>query len=239
MKRIILASLLSIFLASCTHFDHETIKGNGKMVTQSRDINGFDRLEVSGGLDVYIMQDSSFSVKVDADENLQDYIIIEKKGNTIVIRQKNNTNLRSTGKIKIHVSAPAFHRLEASGASNITGDNLISTNDQIEIEATGASDIELELKCPKVDTHINGASGILLKGQTKELTIEGSGASHAKCYELLSETTSVDISGASHADVFASVKLDAEASGASTISYKGNATVTKSESGASNVEKSD
>ena len=64
------------------------------------------------------------------------------------------------------------------------------------------------------------------------------GAGKAHCYELLSETTKVDISGAGDADVFASVKLDAQVSGAGSVTYKGGATnVAQQVSGAGSVKK--
>ena len=45
------------------------------------------------------------------------------------------------------------------------------------------------------------------------------------------------MSGACDAEVFASVKLDVNASGASHVKYKGNATVTRNVSGAGSVKK--
>ena len=48
----------------------------------------------------------------------------------------------------------------------------------------------------------------------------------------------MDISGAGSAEVYASVKLDAEVSGAGTVRYKGNATnVSQHVSGAGSVNK--
>ena len=95
----------------------------------------------------------------------------------------------------------------------------------------------MELKAPSVSIDVSGASTAIVKGQTKDLFIEGSGASNAKCFELLSENAEVDVAGASNADVFASVKLNAEASGASDVRYKGNAAVTQNASGAGSIKK--
>jgi Putative auto-transporter adhesin, head GIN domain len=52
------------------------------------------------------------------------------------------------------------------------------------------------------------------------------------------ENTKVDISGAGSAQVFASVKLDAEVSGAGSVTYKGNAVnVSQHVSGVGSVNK--
>ena len=232
------AFFFAILFSSCKYVIGKRINGNGKVITQSRTFSGFTRVDVSSAIDLYVKQDSVFSVKVETDENLQQHIIIEQDGNTLRIKQQNNTNLDATGKIKVYVSAPLFKSLEASGACDIIGENVLTATDEISIDVTGASDAELELKAPKVSAEMTGASNVKLKGQTKDLHIEGTGASHAKCYELLSENADVDVTGASSAEVFASVKLKAEASGASNIRYKGNATmVSQSASGAGSVKK--
>ena len=238
MTRFFAVAILSVVLFSSCHFLHgKRIKGNGNVITQPRNLSGFSAVNVSSAINLYIKQDSSFSVKVVADDNLQVYVIVEMDGNTLRVREKDNTNLDATGKIKVYVSAPAFKSLNASGACNIIGENLLSTDENVEIDVTGASEATLELKALKISAGMTGASRLELRGQTKDLSLEGSGASHAKCFELLSENTKVDISGASHAEVFASVLLDAHASGASGIRYKGNATVSQEASGASSVKK--
>jgi hypothetical protein len=90
-----------------------------------------------------------------------------------------------------------------------------------------------------VNVDVSGASSVTLKGETRDFIVEGSGSTDVKCYELLAESTRVDISGASSAQVFASVKLDVDVSGAADVKYKGNAVVNQQVSGAGSVKKTD
>ena len=110
---------------------------------------------------------------METDDNLQQYILIEQDGNTLRIKQKNNANLDATGRIKVYVSAPLFKNLDGSGACNIIGEGLLTAADEIKVDLSGASDAELELKAPKISTEMSGASSIKLRGQTKDLHIEG------------------------------------------------------------------
>jgi len=215
----------------------DKVRGNGTIKTENRTAGTFTRVDVSGNIDLYVKQDSARSIKIEADENLMQYIEVKMEGEKLMIQPKEGYNLSGSKPIKVYVSSPVFRELEASGACDIIGENILTATDEIAIDVTGASDAELELKAPKVSAEMTGASGLKLKGQTKDLHIEGSGASHAKCFELLSENADVDVAGASSADVYASVKLKADASGASDVRYKGNATVTQSTSGAGSVKK--
>lgn len=242
-KQLIMNRFLSIALfsavvfSSCRYVTGKRIKGSGNVITQTRTFSGFTGVDVSNAIELFVKQDSVFSTKVEADDNLQQYIIIEQDGSTLRIKQQNNTNLDATGKIKVYVTAPLFKSLDASGACYIKSENVLTSTDAIDMDVSGASNAELELKAPKVSAEMTGASSLKLKGQTKDLYIEGAGASHAKCFELLSENANVDVAGASSAEIFASVKLKADASGASDVRYKGNMEVSQSTSGAGSVKK--
>ncbi len=203
---------------------------------QERKTGNFNGVKVSNVIHLYVKQDSVFSVKVETDENLQDYIRIREDNGLLYIDQRNNTKLNPTGKVSVFVSAPLFKELQATGASGIHGQSIIASNEAIRIDVSGASDAELQLKAPAVTGEMSGASKLRLSGQTRDLRIKGSGASKAYCIDLLSENAFVDISGASHAEVFASVKLEAEASGASGVRYKGKPEVTQRLSGAASLK---
>ena len=240
MKRILLIALFSVSIfTSCHHIMKDKVRGNGTIKVENRTAGTFTGVDVGGNIDLYVKQDSSRSVRIEADENLMQYIEVKMEGEKLVIQPKDGYNLSGSKHIKVYVSSPVFRELEASGACDIIGETVLSTTDEIRIDISGASNAELELKAPKVSADITGASSLKLKGQTKDLNIEGTGASHAKCYELLSENADVDVTGASSAEVYASVKLNADASGASDVRYKGNATINQSVSGAGSVKKSE
>jgi len=97
----------------------------------------------------------------------------------------------------------------------------------------------LELNAPKISVHLTGASNTSIKGKTKDFEGSASGASEIRGFDLLSENANVDASGASHIEIFASVRIDGQSSGASSVNYKGNAQSNVEKSGASSVNKKD
>jgi hypothetical protein len=242
MNRYLITAICSLLIFSSCHFwEGKHIAGNGNTKQEDR-TNGrqFSSVDVSNAFEVHIKQDSSYSIKIETDENLLQYIIVEKNGDELSISAEGNYNLKPANghKVKIYLSSPVFKHLKASGACSLIGDNELSSNGQLDIDLSGASDASLDIKMPKITAGLSGASEVTLKGETKDFSIEGSGASHAKCFELLSENVEVDVSGASSADVFASVKINPSASGASNVQYKGKAEIgSKNEGGASSITK--
>ncbi|HMK26588.1 MAG TPA: head GIN domain-containing protein [Chitinophagaceae bacterium] len=240
MNRIFLAAAIFIItFTSCHIVTGKRIQGNGIVKSEARPVGSFNNVDVSGGIDVYVKQDSVSSVRVEADENLLEYVHINAEDGTLEIKEERGFNLQSTKGIKVYVSGPSFKHFDASGACGIYSENKISGSNDISMRVSGASSITMELHAPNVKAELTGASHIRLSGETKTFSADGSGASGLKCFELMTEETDVEISGASHAEVFASVKLDLHASGASTVKYKGNASITQEANGASSVSKAE
>ncbi len=229
--------IISISLSSCNGVFGDHIHGDGNVVAENRPVATFSGVEVSGGLEIFVKQDSVASVKIETDKNLQEYIITEVNDGVLEIYQENNTDLEATKGIRIYVSNPSFKSFEASGATEIHGENKIQHNEGIKLYVSGASKIELDVKAPKISGELSGASSLKLSGETKDLNIDANGASHAKCFDLMTENAETELSGASSANISASIKITGEASGASNLTYKGNATVTVNTSGAGSVKK--
>lgn len=227
-----------LVLSSC-FFDNERVQGNGAIKTENRSVGSFSRVSVGGAIKVYVTQGSDFSVRIETDENLLGLVETEVSGDELKIRPQQRYGLNPSGEIKVYVSAPAFKRLEASGASNIYSQGRITLSETLDIDVTGASHAELELRAPGVEADLSGASSLKLSGETRDFSLDGSGASTIYCYDLKAENVEVEVSGASNAELFASVKLDAHASGAANIRYRGSAAVSQHTSGAGSVNKAD
>ena len=236
MKNIIPALLLIIIItSSCNHFNRKRVSGDGNIVTRERPLNGFSGVDVGSAMDVVVSQDSTYSIKIETDNNLQDLIDVFVDHGVLHIYTRDGFNPNPSRKTVVYVSAPILKEFYVSGASSLRSTEKIQGTETVAIGVSGASHINLDLNAPTVDLELSGASQANLKGETRDLSIQGSGSSDIKAYELLSENAHVDISGASSAEVYASIKLEADASGASKIKYRGNATVNSNSSGASSV----
>lgn len=236
MRILLIASAAALLFSSCRYFGGERIDGNGRVVTEQRNVGRFNSVDVGGALEVRVRQDAATSVKIEADENLQQYLEAYTEGNTLTIRQKKGYNLDPSREIIIYVSAPAFEDLDVSGASKLIGETPLTGN-ELGLHASGASEMNLELKVSKLDTEVSGSSTMELKGSASRFYTEATGASKARCLELVTDEAKVDVSGASDAEVTANKQLDIEASGASHVRYRGNANINQKSSGASDVEK--
>lgn len=190
------------------------VQGSGNVQNEKRNVADFSAIDVGGVFDVEIVAQKEFSVEVEADDNLLQYIKTEVKGDTLEISTDKRISPKG-GTIRIRISAPNIENLEVSGASKLSLTNL--KNDSLKVDASGASKIKID-------------------GETRNLEVELSGASRLDAENLKSENANVDGSGASNASINVSGDLKADLSGASKVTYTGNPkNLEKSTSGASSV----
>jgi len=212
------------------------IYGDGHITTRQENVGSFSGIDVGGAIEAHITQDGNPSVKIETDQNLMEFVEVFTDGGTLVVRTRRGYNLQPSRRLIVYVSAPAFNNIAASGASKVIADNAISGND-MHIGASGASHISMEVSGDKITTNLSGASSLSLKGEVGNFDLEASGASHVKCYELVTDNATIDLSGAVSAEITANKTLQADAQGASHVRYKGTASVNSNTSDAGSVRK--
>jgi hypothetical protein len=213
---VVFANLFSFGRASGQLFNFSFksgIRGSGVAASEAREANDFTGFDVCGVFQVEIIAGKEFSVLVDADDNLLQYIKTEVNGDVLHIETTERIN--STTPIRVRISAPDIESVGASGASKVTLNGVNNSN--LSVDTSGASKVKIE-------------------GETAEVKVEVSGASSVDAESLKAKTAEVDASGASSVNLFVTERVVADASGASRISYAGNPTnVEKKTSGASRV----
>ncbi len=215
MRTNILLVAILISLVGCRHWNG--IRGSGDVGEESRDIEKFEVLEVSGAFSVRVTIGEEPSLKLSGDDNLLKYVRTRNKGNRLEISTRKNINPREG--MKITITNPSIKALEVSGANEIKIRNINS--DDFDLDISGACSVELE-------------------GVSERFSIDMSGASSLDAGDFHSRKVRIDCSGASSAKVHASESLYADVSGVSNVEFSGNPVKTDLDaSGVSSIESVD
>ena len=222
---------------SCDSIFNKTIHGNGNVSSEQRNSNSTDKIKSYGSFDVVIIQGSTPSVKVEADENLLPYIVTENKNGALVIRAKEHYNLSSDNKIKVTVTTDKLSEVEVAGSGNVRGEGKFTGSDHLKISIAGTGDITLEVNTPEIDSHIAGTGNITLSGETKDSKIEIAGMGDYDAEKLLSESVEIHVAGSGNAKVHAENNLDIHIAGSGNVDYSGNAAVKQDIAGSGKINK--
>jgi hypothetical protein len=213
-----------------------SITGSGLVVREIRETSPFSSVSVSSAIKLVLTQGSAYEVVVSADDNLLPLVVTKVSGGTLNIGIEPFTSLRRYKEIVVYVTAPEFHSIHCSGASEVKATNMLS-QESLVIKSSGASEVKLTVDARYLEVEGSGASEITMEGSAANLMAKISGASEMKSYGLHCLMAEVELSGASDMQVSAAEKVIGKASGASSLYVKGNASVNVRTSGASSVAK--
>lgn len=207
---------------------------------QVHQITSFSAITVSGDIDIYLSQGNEDAIAVSASEPAyRDKIRTSVENNVLKIWYDGNGWGYNQGnkKLKAYVSFKNINKLSASGAVDVHVNGSIKGN-ELTINLTGASDFKGAVETVNLRLKQTGASDITISGTASTTDIEAMGASNLKGYTLETETCTVRATGASDIKITVHKELTANATGASSISYKGKGVVKEvHSSGASSINK--
>ncbi|WP_443945926.1 head GIN domain-containing protein [Pedobacter sp. AW1-32] len=192
-------------------------------------VKSFNTISVSSGIDLYLTQGSSESVNIKTDAETMASVVVEQEGQSIRIKFKDGFSWSRAFKnrsIKAYVNVKSLSGLNASGGSDVYGQNPIKT-DKLTINSSGGSDLKLDLICGDLSISSSGGSDLDLSGRVQNLVIHSSGGSDVDAFNLVAQYAKVESSGGSDVNVNVEKGIEAGASGGSDITYKGSAGLRK------------
>lgn len=195
----------------------QTTKGNKNVVKQERAVTPFIKIVVSGAFDVFLTQQPTTSLTVEADENLMDKITTEVNNQVLTIGSR---QIKNPTKLNVYISSPTIEFITMSGASTLVGENTLQ-GQVLDVTTSGATDLRLNVNVEILSVNASGASAVILSGTAKELVATASGAADIKASKLQVTDATVDASGAANIDVNASGKVVSTTSGAGDIDLTG------------------
>ena len=199
LTKLIVTALLGVLLTSCNFDFNMGVKGNGDVTTTDRELNGdFNAIEVSRGLDVYLTQGETEGIRVQADENLQDIIMVEVENGVLNIYADENISSSASKKVMV----------------NFKNINRISTS--------SGSDVELEVEVENLICESSSGSDIKLSGTTNTFRADATSGSDIKAAKLKAIKTTAQANSGADITVNTSKELTANASSGGDIKYYGN-----------------
>jgi len=218
IKSFILIIFFSVFVTGCFSgqfsFSSSGIRGNGHVVTQKRQVQNFNKIDVSGVFHVNFLRTDNTSLEISAEKNLLKYISTRVEDNTLIISTTKDISPQKG--LIVYLTSPKLISIETSGVTKVIAKNLLSDNFSV---------------------NQSGASKIVLSGTVDKLHCDVSGVSKLDAKNLQVNKAYVEASGVSHVTVSVNKKLSVNASGISKVNYYGNPIVNADVSGMSSVNK--
>jgi hypothetical protein len=207
---------------------NETIEGNGKITTRDVTISSFDVLKASGVYELKLIQGNQETVKIEADENLQEYFSVKNEGNKLIIDMDKlkNINLKNKSKMKVYVTFKKLKELDLSTVGNVGSDNHLSFDD-LDLNTHSVGNVDLKLTANKLELDNQGVGNVKLSGKAEDAVIKNSGVGNLNAGAFVVQTMNIENTGVGSAEVNAGKNLKVKDSFLGKVKNRGAATPRK------------
>lgn len=229
-------SMISMFNIDGEPFIGPGERGSGNVVSETRQVSGFDAVEVSYPAQVLIKQGSAESLEIEAEDNLLPNLKTQVRSGRLEIfyRRENGKHVNPTKAVKITIVVKDLANVDFTSAGDLTIEKL--KTDNLNVSLSGAGSLELDsVQVEGLGVNLSGAGSMTTSGTADNLDLNISGFGDFKGADLHGKVARVNISGAGSATVWVDEDLTAGISGAGSINYYGSASVSKQISGIGGV----
>jgi hypothetical protein len=218
--RFVLAVALvaTIGLSGCINVDvdgddgGDSVRGSGDMVTESREVSGFDEIAVFGSGEVVVDVTGTESLSIEAEDNIMPLLTTEVRNGVLELEVEGNVS--PTRDITYTITAATLTGVSIAGSGDVTATDVES--DEFEVEIAGSGDVSPA-------------------GTVGALSIEIAGSGRYRGEDLMAASAAVEVAGSGDVVVNATDELAIVIAGSGSVEYLGTPTVEQSVSGSGEV----
>jgi hypothetical protein len=215
-------AILSILFSSCW-FLGPSIRGNGNVKEQVRQVGQFDQIKVSRAMNVYITQGSPAKVVVIADSNLLEVIETDVRGDVLEISCKEN--IRWAKEKKVMVTVEKLSEVEVNAGANVWSKSQI-VSDNLKLHASSGANLTMDVNVKSLNADCSSGANLYLSGLAKEAELDASSGANLRGQDLKADDCTIGASSGGNSSVTVMAKVDANASSGGNVTYFGTPTST-------------
>ena len=228
MRRwISLFVIIPVLIIGCSF-----VRGSGVVITETREVSGFNRVELDSIGELTIIQGESESLTIEAESNIVRRVITDVSAGTLRIEFTGGTlgDVIPTEPILYELTMRDISGINLSGAGRIYSANIATSS--LDLDVSGIGDVIIDnLIADRADVDLTGAGTIDLAGIIEEQHVKLSSVGNYSAGGLQSKRAEIALSGAGTATLWAVEELDVVISGVGTVDYYGDPVVSQDISG--------
>ncbi len=208
--------------------------GEREVVTEIREVRGFDKVALAGVGTLIIEQGRSQSLTVEAEVHVLPRIATDVQNGRLTIRPERS--FRTTAPITYRLTVTDLRAVKLSGAARVEARTLVVKRLRLVADGSGGADLG-GLDADALEVSVGGSADVVIAGTVDTQNVEVRGSGSYRAMELASREATIRVRGAGEAVVRVSGELTARASGSGRIAYVGRPHVRQKISGNGEVER--
>ncbi|MBO0948363.1 head GIN domain-containing protein [Fibrella forsythiae] len=217
MKTPLLITYLGMSLAVSSCLSAQDVKRN-------QTFSGIAALDISAGVNVYLTQGNTESVRIEAKGFDDEEVISEQRGNKLVLGVKRRNGWKGVfgrnNSVKAYVTVKNLNSIEVSSGADLEGETILSADD-LTLHTSSGADVDLEVKVNRMTVSVSSGADVTLSGTAGKLTASASSGADLNAGKLETDVCYAEASGGGDARVYGRKELYLRASGGGDVTYRG------------------
>jgi len=232
---IAIALISAILVCGCVQFKTNTSTAPESITKETRSVAPFTSIDFALPGTLYITQNNTQSVVVEAKDSIVPSIRTEVTNGVLKI-DTTNPIASITTPLTVYVSVTDINAVSNSGAGAVLSSSPLNEK-TLNLTLQGAGSINIAVNVTQLTTQVSGAGTVLLRGNATNYSASLTGVGSLHSYELQTDSTMVTITGVGSAEVTALNTLTVNISGAGSVKYHGSPQITVQRAGLGIVQK--
>ncbi len=208
----------SLLFLAVMFFSISALAQNDKRKIETRNISTFDKIRVSKGINVTLVEGEKPKAEVHIiNADLSD-VITESDKNTLTLKMK--TKIYKDVAVQVFVTYQTLREISVGGGGSVDGKTTLFA-DQLVMDAGMDGSIELDLDVNVLEASVSAAR-ITLAGSAKTIEVKATTGGKFQGKELESKKAYVKANTGGIATVWVKELIDASAGTGGTVEYTGN-----------------
>lgn len=187
--------------------------------SETRNLSSFDEIDVAEAITVYMTQGNKEEAIIEVRGADPADVETDIIGDRLRIEMAGNKNYRNV-EVVVYVTYKNINEIEASSASSIIFKSVIR-GAALDVDVSSAASVTAEIEVDRLSVDISSSGDVELSGKAEEQRVEVSSAGDYNARDLMSRLADIDVSSSGDATVYVTEEINADASSAGTVTYKG------------------
>lgn len=216
----------------------ENIPASENIISQFRNVVGFEHIIFNGNGNLYISQGEEESVRIEGADTIIDQVstLVVDKTLRIEFKKSNATKLiENTPLINVYVQVKSLEEIRLAGSGTITTTTPLKAH-TLKVSFGGEASANIEIEAHKLISILSGSGKFQLKGiaENQDIWIIGAGIYDGSA--LVGNVANVNITGTGKVYLNVRDDLDVRIAGRGTVIYEGSPRVREAISGTGKIE---
>jgi hypothetical protein len=140
------------------------VQGYGPVMTEQRELDDFIAVSNTASFEVRVSHSDTFSVLVEAQENLHQFIESYVSGSTLILKTRNGTCIKPAAPVIVYVQMPLIEEIRNTGSGRLIADVADCT--EFEMSNSGSGLIQIDSIMASTVFVKNSGSGNVYMGES-------------------------------------------------------------------------